>query len=535
MKTLILFIQIIFILNNSEAQVSQLWERTFNGPGNNNDETAAIVYDGQGNIIITGSIFNTGNNRDFCTIKYNSAGVQQWASIYSGTPNLADNAVDVDVDNTGNVYVTGYSLVSEYDIVLVKYNSAGVQQWVRLYNGPAGLDEEVSDLDVDDNGNIYLTGFTESTISNSNFITLKYNTAGDLLWAKEYNNPINSSDYAYYVKADNFGNAFVTGSSIAQGTGSDFLTIKYSANGDSSWIRRYSGTTGTNELPQGIAVDNAGSVIVTGFSRPSASIDYVTIKYSSAGVQQWIAIYDSTQGQDIPEDVETDNFGNVYVTGRTRINSSYNDFGTIKYNSSGIRQWIAVYNNPENSYDDYGYDMTVDDSGNVYVVGFTNVDGSNYDVLTIKYNTSGSEVWKIAYEGNDDSECYAITLDDDNNVYVTGYAILTNSDYLTIKYAQTVGINQISTEVPEGFSLKQNYPNPFNPVTKIKFEIPDYTIINLTVFDQLGKQIQTLINGSLSAGTYETDFNAEHLSGGVYFYRLNAGNFSEVRKMILIK
>lgn len=93
-----------------------------------------------------------------------------------------------------------------------------------------------------------------------------------------------------------------------------------------------------------------------------------------------------------------------------------------------------------------------------------------------------------------------------------------------------VGVNNISSEIPEGFKLNQNYPNPFNPSTKISFSIPKSGFVNLKIYDMTGREITNLINEQLQAGSYEVDFNASHLSSGVYYYKLTSGNFSEVKK-----
>ncbi len=99
----------------------------------------------------------------------------------------------------------------------------------------------------------------------------------------------------------------------------------------------------------------------------------------------------------------------------------------------------------------------------------------------------------------------------------------------------TIGINTISTEVPENFSLHQNYPNPFNPTTNIKFEIPQSDFINLSVYDLNGRLVEEIVNENFSAGTYEVKFSAKNLSSGIYFYRLKSSNSVLTNKMILLK
>jgi hypothetical protein len=102
------------------------------------------------------------------------------------------------------------------------------------------------------------------------------------------------------------------------------------------------------------------------------------------------------------------------------------------------------------------------------------------------------------------------------------------------KYNTVLSVDKIS-ELPTGYSLEQNYPNPFNPNTKIQFSINESQPVTLKVFDVLGNEVATLVNQELTAGTYQYDFDASNLSSGVYYYKLQAGNFTETRKMILVR
>jgi len=103
--------------------------------------------------------------------------------------------------------------------------------------------------------------------------------------------------------------------------------------------------------------------------------------------------------------------------------------------------------------------------------------------------------------------------------------------------ATPIGIIPISSNVPEKFNLYQNYPNPFNPVTKIKFDIPSIASgsAKLTVYNILGSEVASLVNEQLNAGTYEVKWNASNYPSGVYFYTLQAGAFTETKKITLIK
>jgi len=94
---------------------------------------------------------------------------------------------------------------------------------------------------------------------------------------------------------------------------------------------------------------------------------------------------------------------------------------------------------------------------------------------------------------------------------------------------------EVEIGVPKKFDLSQNYPNPFNPVTKINFDLPENGLVNLRLYDMLGREVATLVNEVRTAGYYTVNFDASKLSSGIYFYRMNAGKFSSIKKMAVIK
>ncbi|HQY21924.1 MAG TPA: T9SS type A sorting domain-containing protein [Ignavibacteria bacterium] len=120
-----------------------------------------------------------------------------------------------------------------------------------------------------------------------------------------------------------------------------------------------------------------------------------------------------------------------------------------------------------------------------------------------------------------------------NTVY--GFAVTANGAVL--KLVETItGVNNISSSVPDGYSLDQNFPNPFNPSTTINFSIPVTGKVNLTVYNSLGKEVATLVNENLAAGSYSSEFTAaSDLTSGIYFYTITSGNFSDTKKLMLVK
>jgi hypothetical protein len=129
-----------------------------------------------------------------------------------------------------------------------------------------------------------------------------------------------------------------------------------------------------------------------------------------------------------------------------------------------------------------------------------------------------------------------------NQTYNGVLTIQNNDSNITVNLkgvsGPQTGVINISSEIPNEFSLMQNYPNPFNPTTKIRFAIPQNLsgkFVSLKVFDITGKSVSVLVNESLQTGFYETSFDAAGLASGVYIYRLQAGNFVEQKKLTVVK
>lgn len=122
-----------------------------------------------------------------------------------------------------------------------------------------------------------------------------------------------------------------------------------------------------------------------------------------------------------------------------------------------------------------------------------------------------------------------------NKNAVTKLKLMSDSVQMVYDNGFSVGVNIISSVVPEKFELYQNYPNPFNPTTKIKFDISKAGFTSLTIFDITGKEVAKLVNQNLNTGTFEYDFRGQNLPSGIYFYKLETAGFTEVKKMTLIK
>ena len=479
-----------------------------------------------------------------------------WVRRYNGLGNAEDEARAIAVDGSGNVYVTGNTQISgeDHDYATIKYLPNGDTAWVRRYNREGNYPEGANALTVDNSGNVYVTGggITGIMETYSDYITIKYLPNVDTAWVRRYNGLGNTWDEAYAIAVDGSGNVYVTGGSGGSDTLWGYATIKYYPSGDTDWVRRYDGPGGPDVHATAIFVDHSGNVYATGTSyNPQTNYDYATIKYLPNGDTAWVRRFNGPgNSYDVAQAIAVDGSGNVYVTGGSEISFLDVDYTTIKYLPNGDTAWVRRYNGPGNTYD-RARAIAVDGSGNVYVTGYSV--GSRYrvdDYATIKYDPDGNQLWEKRYNGpgNGYDGAYAIAVDGSGNVYVTGYSAQVvwpnpNYDYATIKYVQTPDEVKDETgnrEKPSEFTLSQNYPNPFNQSTKIEFTLSQSGFVNLNIYDLLGRKVRTLVSENLSLGYKSVFWDGKDNSGKVvsswiYFYRLKIGDFSEAKRLVLLK
>ena len=408
------------------------WLRTIAGTQTTTDAPFGIVLDNSSQPIVAGGIQNLVTFKDAIAVKYDVTGTVIWNKSFLGTGDNSDNAYAITLDASDNVYIAGYSIDRETDrnMTTVKLNSLGDTQWVRKYNGTSYISFDAANaIAVDASGFVYTVGYTKNSGTSNDFTVLKYNSVGDSVWIKKYNNPlVNGSDKANSVALDASGNVYVTGYSETDNSSiisDDYFTVRYNSVGTQLWVARYNGSGNGEDRATQILLGTTG-VYVCGKSWNGNYFDYTLVKYDFNGVQQWMSNNSIFFGDNVPAKMVIDNNENIYITGKgTTIGNTEYDYFLVKYNSSGIKQWSNVYNGIANGNDE-ATAIALDNSGNCFITGLSDADANpsiiNYDYLTIAFNANGDTLWTKTYNGsaNGNDIATAIVTDGTGNIYVTG-------------------------------------------------------------------------------------------------------------------
>ncbi len=508
---------------------------------------------------------------------------QEWVATFVRNPGGGESQGPFyALDKYGNSFVAGPNFINDTNnIVVVKYNSSGVQQWAVTYKYPGYGYVYPTSLSLDSVGNpVVASTYGATAFPPQNFLTVKFNgISGSVIWVKTFDG-VNVGPGDIDMKIDKQDNVVLV--STLGGTGTDStLCIKYNGSGDTLWTRTWR-PQGSDRVFYGFTIDDSSNIVITGIAGTvvnSFSYDSVlTMKYSPGGVLRWertLAYYASYAAQNQGQKVTTDQFGNIYVTGRTSASASNVGFLTMKYDLNGNLQWASRYYRMYENYvsaitvdrihncvfvtgqsqsinnqvfatsikynaingdsiwvardtgtfhNGSSSDIKTDSLGYIYITGYTSQVGAE-NVLNIKYSSQGSLVWNVTYNGsfNGVDVGTRVVLDNTDNIYICGVSQggTQQFDLILIKYSQTSGIIRIDNSVPGRFYLSSN-PNPFNPQTSVNFNIPYSGKVTINIYDILGRLVETLANErELKAGGYKLLLDGTNFASGVYFCRMN--------------
>jgi hypothetical protein len=354
-RTDISFVYNSLCTSNSEPyQYIYDWNRTWGGV--DWDVGHGITMDSSDNLYLVGETESFGEygSDDMALIKYDERGVQQWNRTWGAGGYELANGVAVDLSN--NIYVVGRtsSFGAGYDdIILVKYDNEGIQQWNCTWGGTGY--EYGNGVIVDSSDKVYIVGDSYGFGAGGfDIVLVKYDNAGIQQWNCTWGGI--DDDVGYGVALDSLDNVYVVGSTDSFGVEvRDIILIKYDSNGVQQWNRTWGGID--YDEGYGVTVDSSDNVYLIGetFSFGAGINDMILVKYDSAGTQQWNCTWGGSWTE-IGQGVTADSLGNVYISGYTSsFGAGSADIVVVEYNGNGVQQWNRTWGGTGF---DYGYGVT---------------------------------------------------------------------------------------------------------------------------------------------------------------------------------
>lgn len=463
-----------------KAQIT--FERTYGGT--DIDCGYAVQQTADGGYIIAGVTspvvgYNTGY-----LVKTDSLGDTLWTRTYAGINFDESSSVEQTAD--GGYVIAGGTVLygaGAYDVYLIKTDSVGDTLWTHTYGGSG--DEWGNSMQITPDSGYIIVGVTNSYGAGAyDFYLIETDADGDTLWTKTYGG--SDSDIGHSVQNTPDGGYIITGCTWSYGAGAyDVYLIKTDSVGDTLWTHTYGGSGWEG----GFSVDTApdGGYITIGSTTsygPGIEAVYL-IRSDSLGDTLWTKTYGGS-GIDAGFSVQNTPDGGYIITG---FMSAYSSVYLIKIDSLGDTLWTRTYG----GYCGFSVQQTAD---------------GGYVITGMKYSSS---------TGSDD--VYLIKTD------TLGYVGITESDRHSIFGA---------------FYLGQCYPNPFRFSTSIRYILPNNSHVEIIIYDIQGQLVRTLVSEKKSAGTYTIywhgkDDRGRRTSDGIYFYRMQAGNCTNTKKMILLR
>jgi hypothetical protein len=448
----------------------------------------------------------------------------QWTNTYDSGE--LDMGFSVKQTTDGGYIITGRTESNgnnDQDVWLIKTDTNGDTLWTKIIGDSLDDSAGHSVQQTSDGGYIVVGNkvIGSNPQRHSDVWLIKTNASGDTLWTKTYNNSL--SDLGKSVQQTNDNGYIITGYTIGH-NGLDVLLIKTNTDGDTLWTK----TFGDSLYDSGNSVKQTsdGGYIITGITNGHNANNYGMvagdpwlIKTDANGDTLWTKTYlDSLTAWGNSIQQTTD--GGFIITGaRTRVENQsgliifFNAILLIKTDVYGDTLWTKTYGGSGNS-----VQQTID--GGYIVFGSS----------LIKTDMNGDTLWSKAISGNE------VHQTSDGGYIVIGSIGASTWDVLLIKVAPDISSIDANPQTIIGdYQLLQNYPNPFNPTTIIEFSLPQSGFVTLKIYNVLGEELATLVSENLNIGNYRYEWDAKDFASGVYLYRLVAGDYVQLRKMILLR
>jgi hypothetical protein len=525
-------------LIKTDANGDTLWTRTYGGTGAERSYSVQQTKDG-GYVIAgytTSTLFDLA---DVYLIKTDANGDTLWTRTYGDTY-YVDSGRSVQQTTDGGYIIAGHTFYtsggSNSDIYLIKTDTSGNTLWTRTYGG-SGAEYSESVQQTTDGGYI-IAGYTNSFGADIYDVYLiKTDTSGNTLWTRTYGgNPFNMGLSVLQTIDSGYVIAGYTNSFGADGF--DVYFIKADANGDTLWTRTYGGSN--NDYGHSVHKSTDGGYVIAGCTKSfgAGGLDVYLIKTDANGDTLWTRTYGGS-GAETGWSVQQTTDGGYIIAGYT------NSFG-----AGDLDVWLIRI---EAELPSFAVTPTSIDFGQICVdssktdsVTVTNMGIATLDITSVV--SDNAEFTVTPTTGSLDptqSMQFYITFAPIDPGVETGNIIFTHNaatspDTVTVVGNGVVGIEESKDDVISVvYALSQNYPNPFRTMTGIRYQLPKSGNVTIAIYNVFGQRIKTLVNEPKDVGYYTVHWDGrsqdgKQVSNGVYFCRMIAGEYTSVKKILLM-
>lgn len=497
-------------LVKTDASGNLQWDQTFGGGAD--DYGYSVQQTSDGGYIIAGYTFSFGSgSSDFYLIKTDSTGTEEWSQTYGGTS--SDDGYSVQQTSDGGYILTGVTFLTatnDLDVLLVKTDSTGNEQWSHTFGGTS--DDRGWDVRQTNDGGFIIVGTTNSYGSGGDDVYLiNTDATGNEIWQHAFGG--DSPDRGYSVQQTSDGGFIVAGETWSYGSGgADVYIVKTDVTGALEWDLAVGGSS--NDYGWCIQqTSNEGYIIAGDTYSYSGGFDCnaYLIRIASETVPEFSVDLTYVSGSPVPPgggNLTYDLF--VEYLGLTPID--YDGWLEASYEGGDPTTLVL------RSFTNYQPGWTIDRPGTYYPVPAGWAAGN--------YTFSGKVGIYPATSWNEDSFPFI----------KEGAGIVEEfAPYPVIGAPNPFDITKTGKRLTVSHNLVTNYPDPFNPTTILSYELQTASSVLLSVYNVKGRKVAELVNGYRDAGIHEVVFDASSLPSGMYIYQLNTGDSKATGKMILLK
>lgn len=532
-------------------------------PGNpvsiavNHQVNPMMTTDGSGGTIITWMDKQNGKYEIFAQ-RMNSDGNAMWTvnGIAICTQDSNYNPVIVS-DGSGGAIIAwqSYRGSATADLYAQRVNSSGNIQWTT--NGVpvcvVVFEQDSIAMVSDGLGGAILTWQDyRSNNGSADIYAQRVSTVGVMIWTANGVSICNQAAAQRGPKlvSDGLGGAFITWYDNRAGD-YDIYTQRIATAGAVVWTTNGVATcvSGTDQLKPDICIDGAAGAIITWYDyRSTTDFNIYAQRIGPGGAIVWavngVVMNNNVAYAQTDPKIVSDGMGGAILSWTDYRTGTTADIYAQRVNSTGAVQWTATGVIICTAAGDQIKSQLVSDGNNgAYITWEDHRNAGNSDIYAQRIASNAAINWAatgyaICTIGNDQVNPMIVSNGNLGAIVVwQDYRSGNNFDVYEVGFNTTgfIAIENIGTIIPDEFTLSQNYPNPFNPTTKIRFALPKSSFAKLVVYDILGREAAIIVSEQLNAGTYEADWNASNFPSGVYYYKLISDDYSETKKMILIK